>query len=203
MYPLHACINKKSLLTHIWSCVAALVAGSRTAGWVVLRMDPSPERSESRKWSSGTWGEYDWMWLNFELSLYFRINPVTFYFAANKSDVSYLKASCAIPGLSWQPFSVSYKCSCSVGITSRLVARFWHFHSRSALCHRIYIASTSQYLKLVTVLDYTPSSYTPCNSTQSSRPKSKVNSHSNNVCDLTIARDKCRHTHKPTDTWKR
>lgn len=70
---MHALIRSHyTALTHIWSCVAALVAGSKTAGWVVLRMDPSPERSESRKWSSGTWGEYDWMWLNFELSLYFR-----------------------------------------------------------------------------------------------------------------------------------
>jgi len=49
--------------------------------------------------------------------------------------------------------------------------------------HHVFVAFASQYLELVTVLDY--SSYS---SSQSSRPKlTKVKLHGNNVCDVIIA----------------
>ena len=83
-----------------------------------------------------------------------------------KPDTSYQKIQ---PGLqtfwptqelSQQPFSVGGL----VGITNSWAAHFWNFCSQSASSHCIYTASASQYLKLVTLLDYslvtTPDVYT-------------------------------------------
>ena len=54
---------------------------------------------------------------------------------------------------------------------------------------RFCVASALKYLALVTVLDYSVS-----------KAATKVRLHCNNVCDVIITHNKCRHINKPTDT---
>jgi len=109
-------------------------------------------------------------------------------FVRNKFDISYLKTS--------RPFNTpihsrallaAILCWLATLYVPRVAARFWHFHSRSASRHHVYVASASRYpsrtcncARLLTVV-------TKSNHIKLLLKSTEAKSHSSNVHDVIFA----------------